>query len=51
LTGGSYGLEGGIAGTIALAFYTIAIWWKSLAPADPELKKLTSEENPVTHPY
>jgi membrane protease YdiL (CAAX protease family) len=50
LTGGSYGLEGGIAGTIALAFYTIAIWWKSLAPADPELKKLTSEENPVTHP-
>jgi membrane protease YdiL (CAAX protease family) len=50
LTGGSYGIEGGVAGTIALALYTIVFWLKPPVSADPELKKLTSEENPVTHP-
>ena len=50
LTGGSYGIEGGIAATIALALSTLFIWQTSLVSADPELKKLTSEENPVTHP-
>ena len=50
LTGGSYGIEGGLAGTIGLALGTLFIWRISLISADPELKKLTSEENPVTHP-
>jgi hypothetical protein len=50
LTGGSYGIEGGVAGTIALALATLIFWLKSPVSADPELKKLTSEENPVTHP-
>jgi len=50
LTGGSYGIEGGIAATIALVLSTLFVWRTSLVSADPELKKLTSEENPVTHP-
>jgi RNA 3'-terminal phosphate cyclase len=50
LTGGSYGVEGGVAGTIALALATLVLLLKSPVSADPELKKLTSEENPVTHP-
>jgi membrane protease YdiL (CAAX protease family) len=50
LTGGPYGIEGGLACTIALALCTLFLWRTSLVSADPELKKLTSEENPVTHP-
>ena len=48
LTGGSYGLEGGAACTIAMALFTLFIWRTSLLSATPELKKLTSEENPAT---
>ena len=48
LTGGSYGLEGGAACTIAMALFTWFIWRTSLVSATPELKKLTSEENPAT---
>jgi len=52
LNGGSYGIEGGIASTIALALSlcTLFVWRTSIISADPELKKLTSEENPVTDP-
>lgn len=50
LTGGGYGIEGGIAATIALALCTLFLWRTSIISADPELKKLTSEENPVTDP-
>ena len=50
LTGGNYGIEGGIAATVALVLSTIFIWRTSRISADPELLKLTSEENPVTHP-
>jgi CAAX protease family protein len=50
LTGGSYGIEGGLACTIALALCTLFLWRTSLFSADPELMKLTSEENPVAHP-
>lgn len=50
LTGGSYGIEGGIAATIALVLCTVFLWRTSIISADPELKKLTSEENPVTDP-
>ena len=48
LTGGSYGLEGGAACTIAMALFILFIWRTSLLSATPELKKLTSEENPAT---
>ncbi len=48
LTGGSYGLEGGLACTIAMALFTLFIWRTKLVSATPELKKLTSEENPAT---
>jgi membrane protease YdiL (CAAX protease family) len=48
LTGGSYGLEGGVACTIAMALFTLFIWRTSLVSATPELLKLTSDENPAT---
>jgi hypothetical protein len=47
LTGGTYGLEGGAACTIALAVSTIWIWrTKTLAPS-PDMLELTDHENPV----
>ena len=48
LTGGSYGLEGGVAAIIALAVVTLFVWRTSIVSATPELEKLTSEENPVS---
>jgi membrane protease YdiL (CAAX protease family) len=47
LTGGSYGIEGGIAATVAMVLATFFTWRTRLVSATPELKKLTSEENPV----
>lgn len=47
LTGGNYGIEGGIAGTVALVVVTLFTWRTRLVSATPELKTLTSEENPV----
>lgn len=47
LTGGDYGIEGGVACTIALVAFTLIIWRLPWVSATPELKKLTSEENPV----
>jgi uncharacterized protein len=46
LTGGSYGIEGGLAATIALLLFTIYTWRTSLVSAMPELLRMTSEENP-----
>jgi membrane protease YdiL (CAAX protease family) len=46
LTGGSYGLEGGVACTIALLLSTIFIWRTRLLRADLELMRLTNQENP-----
>jgi Predicted protease of the Abi (CAAX) family len=48
LTGGTYGIEGGVACTIALTLVTVFLWRTSLISATPELVKMTSEENPVT---
>ena len=48
LTGGTYGIEGGVACTIALVLSTFFLWWTPGLSATPELKKLTSEENPAT---
>src|ERR1700682_2762854 len=47
VTGGSYGLEGGVCCTIAILLATLFIWRTHLVSATPELKQLTSEENPV----
>jgi membrane protease YdiL (CAAX protease family) len=47
LTGGSYGIEGGVACTIALIISTIFIWRMTSVSATPEMKQLTSKENPV----
>lgn len=49
LTGGSYGIEGGVACTIALIVSTLFIWRMKFVSATPEMKELTSKENPVTH--
>ena len=47
LTGGSYGVEGGLACTIALTISTIFIWRMTLVSATEEMAKMTSNENPV----
>jgi membrane protease YdiL (CAAX protease family) len=47
LTGGTYGIEGGVACTVVLVLSTILIWRTRWVSATPELQKLTSEENPV----
>jgi CAAX protease family protein len=50
LTGGTYGIEGGAACTVALLVSTVFIWRTHLVSSDPELNKLTSEENPASLP-
>jgi membrane protease YdiL (CAAX protease family) len=47
LTGGSYGIEGGVAGTVALVVSTMFLLRTRFISADPELLKLTSQENPA----
>jgi uncharacterized protein len=47
LTGGTYGIEGGLACTISLVLFTLFLWRMPWISATPELKKMTSEENPV----
>ena len=47
VTGGSYGIEGGVACTISLVLFTIFLWRTPWVSTTPELKKLTSEENPA----
>ncbi|HEV7474193.1 MAG TPA: CPBP family intramembrane glutamic endopeptidase [Pyrinomonadaceae bacterium] len=49
LTGGSYGIEGGLACTIVLAVSTIFIWRTRLVSATEEMTRLTSQENPLQH--
>lgn len=47
LTGGNYGIEGGLACTVALVISTVFLWRTPWLSATPELLKLTSEENPA----
>jgi uncharacterized protein len=47
LTGGVYGIEGGVACTIALVISTIFIWRTPWVSATEEMKRLTSQENPA----
>jgi membrane protease YdiL (CAAX protease family) len=42
LTGGDYGLEGGLACTIALIVVTIAVWYAPFLKADEEMVKFSS---------
>jgi membrane protease YdiL (CAAX protease family) len=51
LTGGSFGIEGGIACTIALTLSTIFIWRTKLLSATEDMNRLTSQENPRPAPY
>ena len=46
LTGGDYGIEGGIACTIALVFSTILFWFLPIFKPNEEMLALTSEETP-----
>jgi len=48
ITGGSYGIEGGAACTIALIVSSIFLWRTRLVSSTPDQLKLTSEENPAT---
>ena len=48
LTGGSYGIEGGVACTIVLIIGSWFLWKTRLVSATPELLKLTSEELPAS---
>jgi membrane protease YdiL (CAAX protease family) len=45
LTGGSYGIEGGLACTIALVISTLFIWRTRLITATEEMMRLTSQEH------
>ncbi len=45
LTGGHFGIEGGLACTITLIVSTIFIWRTGLVSANAEMKILTSQEN------
>lgn len=47
LTGGTYGIEGGAACTIALIISTIFIWRTKFLSATEEMKSLTDHENPT----
>ena len=47
LTGGTYGIEGGVAGTVALVLSTLFLWWTPCLSATPEMKELTSHEKTV----
>jgi membrane protease YdiL (CAAX protease family) len=47
LTGGSYGIEGGVACTVALLAFTVIIWRLPWVSATPEQQRLTAEENPA----
>ncbi len=50
LTGGDFGIEGGIACTITLIVSTIFIWRTKLLSSTEEMKRLTSEEHPRSAP-
>jgi len=47
LTGGNFGIEGGVAATIAILVSTVLIWRVRLVSPTEEMVRLTSQENPV----
>jgi membrane protease YdiL (CAAX protease family) len=50
LTGGAYGIEGGVACTIALIVSTIAIYLVPFLSASPEMTRFTHENPPTLQP-
>jgi hypothetical protein len=50
LTGGRYGIEGGVAASIALVVSILFVWKTRLVCASPELLAMTSAENPAVPP-
>jgi uncharacterized protein len=48
LTGGNYGIEGGISCSVAIIISTLIIWVMPNLKADKEMSSLTSKENPKT---
>lgn len=50
LTGGNYGLEGGLACTAALLITTVLIWFAPFLRSDEEMKAMTSSELPAVSP-
>jgi uncharacterized protein len=50
LTGGTYGIEGGAACTIALVASTLFIWRTRLVAPTEEMLRLTDQENPKQKP-
>lgn len=50
LTGGSYGIEGGVACTVALIISTIFIWRTRFFAPTEEMLRLTNQENPIPQP-
>lgn len=46
LTGGSYGIEGGAACTVALIISTIVIWYIPFVRPTEDMLRLTDQENP-----
>lgn len=47
LTGGDYGIEGGIVCTVTIIFSTVLIWFVPFLKPTNEMLALTSEEKPV----
>lgn len=47
LNGGAYGIEGGLACTIAILASTVFVWRTKLVSATEEMKRLTDNENPL----
>ncbi len=47
LTGGGYGIEGGLACTVTLVVSTLFIWRTPLVTPTYEMRTLTSQENPT----
>lgn len=48
LTGGDYGIEGGITGTLALVAIVFFIWYAPFLKPTEEMLALTDNENPVS---
>ena len=47
LTGGHFGIEGGVAATVAIVVSTIFVWRVRLVSPTEEMVRLSSQENPV----
>ncbi len=47
LTGGDFGIEGGVAATVAILVSTVVVWRVRLVSPTQEMVRLSSQENPV----